>query len=52
MTDKQFASLVFEWVVNHGWHLLFSFWAVWVLVTLIEIEESLDSLKKMYRDRS
>jgi|APGre2960657404_1045060.scaffolds.fasta_scaffold74384_2 hypothetical protein len=49
MTDAQFTAFlspIVAWVVDHVWHLLFSLWAVLVLVTLIEIRDSIDGKGK------
>lgn len=49
MLDAQFTAFLFPivaWAVDHVWHLLFSYWAVWVLVTLIEIRDSIDGKGK------
>jgi len=49
MADAQFTAFIIPivaWVVDHVWHLLFSLWAVLVLVTLIEIRDSIDGKGK------
>ena len=49
MPDGQFTvflSPIVAWVVDHLWHVIFGYWAVWVLVTLIEIRDSIDGKRK------
>ena len=45
-------SIVLPWIFDNVWNLFFVFWALYVAMTLDNIRESMDSLKKMYRDRS
>ena len=49
MTDAQFTAFlspIVAWVVDHVWHLLFIYWAVYVAVLLSDISRSLKDIQK------